>query len=113
VSRFLFVVPPLTGHVHPATAVAAALTARGHDVAWAGPESFLRTKLGADATIYPTGLRLYRGHRPGEGSAEQSFLDGYVVPLARFTLSAVDRAVQEYRPDVVVADQHAVAGTLA
>lgn len=35
-SRFLFVVPPLVGHVNPAVGVAAELAARGHRIAWAG-----------------------------------------------------------------------------
>ena len=34
-SRILFVVPPLTGHINPTVAVGAELAARGHDVAWA------------------------------------------------------------------------------
>ena len=32
--KFLFVVPPLTGHVNPTISVARALEARGHEVAW-------------------------------------------------------------------------------
>src|SRR5262245_24670950 len=34
--RFLFVVPPLTGHVNPTVSVAGELARRGHDVAWCG-----------------------------------------------------------------------------
>jgi MGT family glycosyltransferase len=33
--------------------------------------------------------------------------------MARFTLPAVDRAIGEYQPDVVLVDQHALAGALA
>ena len=36
-SRYLFVVPPMVGHVNPSIAVGRELLARGHDVAWAGP----------------------------------------------------------------------------
>ena len=35
-SRVLIVVPPLTGHVNPTIGVGLELTARGHDVRWAG-----------------------------------------------------------------------------
>ena len=35
-SRFLFVVPPLTGHVNPTASVGGELLARGHEVAWVG-----------------------------------------------------------------------------
>ena len=40
-SRFLFVVPPLTGHINPTVAVGAELAARDHDVAWAGHPAML------------------------------------------------------------------------
>src|SRR5690606_21013551 len=39
VTTALFVVPPLTGHVNPTISVGAALTARGHEVVWAGQVS--------------------------------------------------------------------------
>ena len=111
-SRFLFVVPPLTSHLNPAAAIAGELSAQGHAVAWAGPETILRPILGPTATIYRTGTRMYRGIRDRGTSPAQAFLDGYVVPLARFTLAAVDKAVREFEPDVVVVDQHGVAGAL-
>ncbi|MFC0845134.1 hypothetical protein ACFH04_15630 [Streptomyces noboritoensis] len=46
-SRFLFVVPPLTGHINPAAAVAAELTARGHEVAWAGRPAIVERLVGS------------------------------------------------------------------
>jgi UDP:flavonoid glycosyltransferase YjiC (YdhE family) len=110
VARFLFVVPPLAGHVNPAAAVARALASRGHDIAWVGPESFLRPVLGPDATIYRTGMRMYRDVR-GEGSA-LTFLNQYVLPLARFVIAAADEAVRAFEPDALVVDQHAPAGAL-
>jgi MGT family glycosyltransferase len=112
VSRFLFVAPPLSGHVNPATAVSEALADRGHEVAWAGAESFLRPVLGTDITIYPTGLRLYRPLGEGGASVVKSFLEGYVVPLARFVRAAIANAVQAFGPDVLVVDQHALAGAI-
>jgi UDP:flavonoid glycosyltransferase YjiC (YdhE family) len=110
VARFLFVVPPLAGNVNPAAAVARALASRGHDVAWVGPESFLRPVLGPDATIFRTGMRMYRDVR-GAGSA-LTFLNQYVLPLARFVIAAVDEAVRTFEPDALVVDQHAPAGAL-
>jgi len=111
-SRFLFVVPPLTGHLNPALAVSRALSGRGHEVAWVGPESFLRPVIGPDATIYRTGMRTYRGLRDTGTTPEQAFLDGYVLPLARFVIKAVDQAVEAFEPDVLAVDQHAIAGAL-
>lgn len=112
-SRFLFVVPPLAGHVYPAAGVAGALAGRGHDVAWAGSEARLRPMIGPDATVYPTGMRLHRGRSDLGTAAVKSLWEGFVIPLARFTLPAVDKAVEDYRPDVLAVDQHALAGALA
>lgn len=111
--RFLFVVPPITSHMRPATAVAQALRERGHEVAWAGPQRFLRPLLEPQATVYPTGMRMYRDLRASETDAAQAFLAEYVAPLTRFVERAVDEAVEQFAPDAVVADQHAIAGALA
>ena len=43
VSRFLFVVPPMAGHVNPTLPVGRELAARGQDVAWAGPPEVPRS----------------------------------------------------------------------
>jgi zeaxanthin glucosyltransferase len=112
VSRFLFFVPPLIGHIIPAAAVAAALTERGHEVAWTGSESRLRPWLGPEATVYPTGMRLFRGQPDTGMTAVKSLWEGFTVPFARFTLPAVEKAVEAYRPDVLVSDQQALAGAL-
>jgi MGT family glycosyltransferase len=112
VSRFLLVVPPLAGHVNPAVGLSHALTARGHDVAWACSETFIRPLAGPGAVVYRTGLRLYRPQSDRGAAAMKSLWEGFIVPLARFTLPAVDEAVRAYRPDVMVVDQHAVAGAI-
>jgi MGT family glycosyltransferase len=111
--RFLFVSLPLSGHVHPLAAVSAALTDRGHDVLWAGSERFLRPVLGPDAAIAPIPLRAHRGQAELGMAAAKSRWDGYIVPHARITLPAIERAVADFRPDVLVVDQHAVAGAVA
>ncbi|MFC0530785.1 glycosyltransferase [Phytohabitans kaempferiae] len=112
-SRFLFVAPPLAGHVHAAGAVARALAARGHEVAWAGPETALRRMLGDEVTIHSTGMRPYRGQRDRGFRAVRSLWEGFVLPYARFTLPAVEKAVAAFAPDVVAVDQHALAGAVA
>jgi zeaxanthin glucosyltransferase len=113
VSRFLFVIPPLAGHVNPAAGVGHALAGRGHEVAWVCSETFIRPLVGPRATVYRTGTRLYRplGERGLAGL--KSLWEGFIVPFARFTRPAVDRAIEVYRPDVMVVDQHALAGAIA
>jgi zeaxanthin glucosyltransferase len=113
VARFLFVVVPVVSHLWPAVAIGEELAASGHDVAWCGPGSDLRPLLGPNMTIYPTGKRSYREFHQVGIAAVRELWDEYVIPLNRFIRRPVDRAVAEYRPDVVVADQYALAGAMA
>jgi zeaxanthin glucosyltransferase len=113
VARFLFVIVPVTARTWPAVAIGDALAASGHEVAWCGPESALRPLLRPDAIIYPTGKRSYREFHEVGTAAVRELWDQYLTPLNRFIQGTVDRAVADYRPDVVVADQYALAGTLA
>lgn len=118
-SGFLFVVPPLTGHVNPAVGVAARLAAQGHRVAWACADPALVRRLaGADAEVFACA-----GPVPGapdaarppdlRGAEALRFLwEWYLLPLADAMAPGVAAAVAAVRPDVVVADQQAFAGAL-
>jgi zeaxanthin glucosyltransferase len=113
VSRFLIVSLPLTGHAYRCLAVADELRARGHEVAWCGPKAYFRPLLGPDATLFPTGTRLLRDQAGYGIAALKSLWQEYLIPMGRFMLPAVSRAAAAYEPDVVVVDQHALAGALA
>jgi UDP:flavonoid glycosyltransferase YjiC (YdhE family) len=112
-TRFLFVSLPLTGHVNPIAAVARELTRRGHDVAWAGSEAYLRPLIGPEARIEQVQLR---PHRPQFGDrgilATKSRWTDYIVPHCRVSMKGVEKAYQAFQPDVIAVDQHAVAGAL-
>ncbi|MFF8191113.1 glycosyltransferase [Streptomyces bobili] len=122
-SRFLFVVPPLTGHINPVVGVAAELVGRGHRVAWACSDPALVRRLagkGAGASA-GAGSEVFacagapEGSRPPElrGPEALRFLwEWYLLPLAEVMAPGVRAAVGEFRPDVVVADQQAFAGAL-
>ncbi|GGM22187.1 glycosyltransferase [Dactylosporangium sucinum] len=111
-SRFLFVSLPLTGHVNPMAAVARALTGRGHDVLWAGSESFLRPLVGDDAHIHGIPLRAHRGIAERGLDATRSRWDGYILPHAKSTRKGIEAAADAFGPDLVVVDQHAIAGAI-
>jgi zeaxanthin glucosyltransferase len=113
VARFLVVVIPIVARLWPAVAIGDALASGGHDVAWCGPERDLRPLVGPDTAIYPTGKRSYREFHEVGMAAVREHWDEYVLPLNRFIQGPVDRAVAEFRPDVVLADQYALAGALA
>lgn len=116
VSRFLFVVPPLVGHTNPAVGVAAALAAAGHRVAWAGHRELLTRLAGPDAEVFDCDCGAVADERrPPElrGPAALKFLwERFLVPLADAMAPGVAAAVEAFDPDVVVADQQALAGGL-
>jgi zeaxanthin glucosyltransferase len=116
VTRFLFVVPPLVGHTNPLLGVAAELTRRGHRVAWAGHGDQIRRLAGADTEVHETSMPDSTLRRPPAltGPAAFRFLwEDFFAPLAGLMAPGVDAAIREFGPDVVVADQHAVAGALS
>jgi zeaxanthin glucosyltransferase len=110
VARFLLVVLPLTGHLNAALAIGQALEAAGHQLAWCGPEPDLAPLLGPAAKIYPTGKRYYRRYGSTGLEAARALWDGFLLPFNRFILQPVADALADYRPDVLLADQYAVAG---
>lgn len=110
--RVLVTVPPLAGHLNPATALAAELTRRGHEVHWVGSEAVLRPVLGPDAVVHPTGSRILREQRGHGAAAIASLWERFLVPYTKFTLPAVRKAVAAAAPDLVLADQQMFAGAL-
>jgi UDP:flavonoid glycosyltransferase YjiC (YdhE family) len=119
VSGFLFVVPPLVGHINPAAGVASRLAARGHRVAWVCPDpDLLRRLAGEEATVFPCAGPVPSADgadRPAglRGPEALKFLwEWYLLPLAEAMAPGVRAAAGEFRPSVVVADQQAFAGAL-
>jgi MGT family glycosyltransferase len=102
-------------------AVARELTFRNHQVAWAGHAETVGPLLLPDATLLPVDanfgdetleqlLHRWRGLR---GVAALRFLWAeFLIPLATSMVPGVAAAVDEFRPDVLVVDQQALAGAL-
>jgi UDP:flavonoid glycosyltransferase YjiC (YdhE family) len=123
VGRFLFVTPPLAGHVNPALSLAGALADGGHDVAWAGHREGMGDRLPPGTTFFPVADRVppdvqeavdedMRQSKRGPAAIVAVWED-YVAPVARQMGEGVAGAVDHWRPDVVVADQLAFAGAAA
>ncbi|WP_030163104.1 glycosyltransferase [Streptomyces sp. NRRL S-244] len=116
--RVLFTVPPLAGHVNPTVAVGAELAARGHEVAWSGPAGALARLLPAHARVLPAGdeagggyAALHERWRDLRGVGALRFLwEEALVPLGLAMVPGVTRAVRSFEPDLLVADQQALAG---
>lgn len=121
-ARIMFVVPPLAGHVNPATAVAGELAARGHQVAIAGHADVI-------APIVPTKVdllalsggpadaaqrsRTEASSQRLRGVAALKFLwQDFLIPLGAAMIPEIDAMASEFRPDVLVADQQAVGASV-
>ncbi|MFE7462922.1 glycosyltransferase [Streptomyces sp. NPDC057499] len=115
-TRVLLVVPPLVGHTNPLVGVADELAGRGHRVAWCGNAEQLGRLVGEGARIYdcpmPVDGRMVRP--PGlTGPAAFRFLwENFLVPLADAMAPGVEAAVDDFAPDLVLTDQHTLAGAL-
>ena len=115
-SRFLFVVPPLVGHINPTVGLGAELAEQGHEVAWAGHPEFVARLVGPRATVFPCAVPQSAAvERPADlrGPAALKFLwESFLIPLAEAMIPGVDTAVDAYKPDILVVDQQAVAGAV-
>lgn len=120
-SRFLFVVPPLTGHTNPTVSVGRELMARGHDAAWVAHREVVEPLLPPGARLIPVSESLSAdlvGHiteraRGLRGASAFKFLwEEFLRPLAYSMVPGVHAAVDEFRPDVLLVDQQALAGAL-
>ncbi|KZM71909.1 glycosyltransferase [Nocardia terpenica] len=117
-SRYLFVVPPLVGHINPLVGVSAALTEQGHQVAWAGPPEMIRQLAGGETIAYPAcgwdsetpPVQPLEYRSPAIGL--KLLWEKVLVPLADAMAPGVSAAIADFVPDVLVVDQHAVAGAL-
>lgn len=120
--RFLFVVPPLVGHVKPTVSVGLELTRRGHEVAWVGHERAVRPLLPEGARFFALGDGLpeatfrdeaARAERARGLEALKLLWERFLVPLAHSMLPGVRAALAAFRPDVVIVDQQTLAGAVA
>lgn len=120
-SRFLFVVPPLAGHINPTVSVGRELTARGHDVAWVGHRTTLARLLPGDAARFdlddevPDDLADSVSARACSvrGAERLKFLwEEFFIPLARAMRPGVEAAIDDFSADALIVDQQTLAGSI-
>ncbi len=118
--RFLFVAPPFAAHVNPLVSISSELLARGQKVGWVTYDLM--------RPLLPEGAEYYRVEdddnywRMQESTRAHStrflaeglvfFFRDIVLPLTQSMSGATESAVTAFRPDVMVVDQHALAGAL-
>lgn len=107
---------PLTGHVRPMLLVVRALMARGHQVIWYGAAKFASEIAAVGATFAPmraapdwddsdveSALPALRGKR-GIARVKVQLCEMFIAPMVE-QLRDLEALVDEFSPDVVLADQ--------
>lgn len=117
--RFLFICPPLLGHVNPTLAVGHELAARGHTVAWSSYEEPGARLVEPSDQFIPYGdafpaelmdfVRQNRFHGP-KGFMTK-WVEVYVEPNRR-TIPGIEAAIQSFQPDIVLVDKESFAGAI-
>jgi MGT family glycosyltransferase len=112
----------VAGHILPTVEVGRHLADRGHDVAWLSYRKGVTRLLAPDAELLVVADAVDRAISAAVDRATAKSVGGaaafvgvwrdYFGPVAREMLPTVERAVQEWRPDVLVVDQQAVAGAV-
>lgn len=126
-ARFVFVVPPLTGHINPTLSIGAVLLQQGHEVAWISLDSALIEKLPEKGQL----LLIEYTKDDAQKQETAQYLDiitkkivygidsikflyeEVLVPLNRHSYEGISDLLEEYKPDVVITDHQMFAGAIA
>ncbi len=126
-AKFVFVVPPLTGHVNPTLSIGSTLLERGHQVAWISLDENLKFKLPAGGKL----LLIQYDQTDEESIANGQYLDiiskkvvygidsvkflyqEVLTPLNRYCYPGILNLLKTYEPDLVIGDQQLFAASIA
>jgi MGT family glycosyltransferase len=124
--RFLFVVPPLAGHVNPTLGLGNELLNSGHEVAWISFDPSLESKLPQGATFFllesemtdeeKEQVKVYLndlGKKTVYGIDSLKFLyEEVLVPMNRAMLGGIKDYIDSYMPDIVINDHQIFAASV-
>lgn len=125
-SKFLFVVPPFFGHINATLSVGASLLRRGHEVKWFGIQPLAAHHIPPggefifpeeDLAVHAEQIRqilLRQGDESAYSGAEVMKLtfEETFVPFARMMMPALSKFTGTWKPDVIISDYMAFAGSL-
>lgn len=121
-TRILFTTVPLAGHLRPGLPIAQALIAAGHEVAWYTSAEYapLVSRVGAQVRPMGADLRIDEdsierargGKKPGLATLKRDILEVFIAPVPRW-VEEIDAIIDDFRPDVIVADNAFLAGATA
>ncbi|MBB6126006.1 nucleotide disphospho-sugar-binding domain-containing protein [Mucilaginibacter lappiensis] len=126
-AKFVFIVPPLTGHINPTLSMGAVLLERGHRVGWITLDESLAAKL-------PTGgelLHISYDENDEQKQESEQYLDiitkkivygidslkflyeEVLIPLNRHSYDGIIHLLDQFEPDLVITDHQMFAGAIA
>lgn len=126
-AKFVFIVPPLTGHVNPTLSIGATLLERGHEVAWISLDKNLSSKLPEGGEL----LLIQYDQTDEEKREGENYLDiiskkvvygidsikflyeDVLIPLNRHCYNGIIPLLKEYQPDLVIGDHQLFAASIA
>ncbi|HMI04507.1 MAG TPA: nucleotide disphospho-sugar-binding domain-containing protein [Pedobacter sp.] len=126
-AKFVFIVPPLTGHINPTLSIGAVLLQRGHEVAWISLDSSLAQRLPEGGKL----LLIAYEENDREKQDSEKYLDiitkkivygidsikflyeEVLIPLNRHSYEGVLGLLDVYQPDLVITDHQMFAGAIA
>lgn len=125
-AKFVFIVPPLYGHVNPTLSIGAELLARGHRVAWISVDASLEAQLpegGQLLALSPSDDNTAAEPQQQSGRIEGNSVSGIesikflyesvLIPLNRFMFPGILEQLNAFRPDLVIHDHQLFAGAYA
>lgn len=126
-AKFVFVVPPLTGHINPTLSVGAELLLRGHEVGWISLEPGLQEKLPPGGQLLlvqyneeheatkdgPRYLDAIQQKNVYGVESIKFLYDDVLIPLNRYMYPGIAQWLDTFQPDVVIHDHELFAGAIA
>lgn len=126
-AKFVFIVPPLTGHINPTLSLGTVLLERGHRVGWITLDKSLANKLPLGGELL---LIAYDENDQQKKEAEKyldiitkkivygidsvKFLyEEVLIPLNRHSYEGIATLLDQFRPDLVITDHQMFAGAMA
>lgn len=126
-AKFMFIVPPLAGHINPTISLGCELLKNNHEVAWVSFDPSLQDKLPAKGKLLLLesdvedkekerikNEMLSLGKKSVYGLDSLKFLyDEVLIPMNTGILDGIKKLIDSYCPDIIINDHQIFAGAIA
>ncbi|MEN9919503.1 MAG: hypothetical protein RL662_1939 [Bacteroidota bacterium] len=125
--KFLFIVPPLTGHVNPTLGLGAELLTHGHNVAWLSFDPALQPRIPQGGTFLLLNPEMDEAQKEKISSQlndmskkavygldSLKFLyEDVLIPINTGMFDEMLKLINTYKPDVIINDHQLFSGAVA